>query len=412
MVKRRVVQPFLCVVPFRTLWTDDADTRAGTVSCQLTLLHLSRRRAVQRERSTSVAVLVQAAEALRRESRFIALWHCITTLRGSVPGAMFTAAAHELRLWSQRPASEAVASTSGRAGTAGRPVAARLGTSRPARLSVTSLATGWCENAPRLRVARSAAKSFLLFRASSRLIPRVLAACRSTSCEGAGAGTPAETVGPGKALLWGRSKQRPRREPAAPDAHGPAVPSQIGGESALRWPPSRRRGGASTFGLRRGPRRRNTSASFILGKMLKSSPQAASPDVKAAAQAEPSATSASATPRGAPQPLPAGERVLDNKMYQRRIPIYVMLPLNTVTREGQLQNVKALAVGFQVSCPVGRAAELAVLLYSTASTQFDSHRLLYRRSNKSGLTVSWLMCGGASSRGSGRRNTTGQRISS
>lgn len=34
-------------------------------------------------------------------------------------------------------------------------------------------------------------------------------------------------------------------------------------------------------------------------------------------------------------------------MYTRRIPIYVMLPLNTVTREGQLQNVKALAVGFQ-----------------------------------------------------------------
>lgn len=76
----------------------------------------------------------------------------------------------------------------------------------------------------------------------------------------------------------------------------------------------------------------------------------------ASEQTSPAESSTSASPlpgagRPKPQPFPPGERVLDPKVHKRRIPIYVMLPLNTVTREGQLQNVKALAVGFQARFP-------------------------------------------------------------
>ena len=72
----------------------------------------------------------------------------------------------------------------------------------------------------------------------------------------------------------------------------------------------------------------------------------------------PPAASPPAAPEAAPAPAPTSQpwgfpnfRALAKRPSTSRLPIFVMLPLDTVTRDGVLTNTKALSVGFAVRHP-------------------------------------------------------------
>lgn len=95
-----------------------------------------------------------------------------------------------------------------------------------------------------------------------------------------------------------------------------------------------------------------TFSRFFSPSVPASEPAAeAEAELEAAEQGD--AAAADVRPVAMPAELVPAELVLSPRQYKRRIPIYVMLPLNTVTREGTLQNVKALSVGFQALKQIG-----------------------------------------------------------
>ncbi len=114
-----------------------------------------------------------------------------------------------------------------------------------------------------------------------------------------------------------------------------------------RFPPQRRQAGG----------RRATPPAAVLNRLF-------SPLRSSAAVPEPLQPAGPASPLPPPPPAPLSEAqsspvwgfpFRSARPTRSRLPVYVMLPLDTVTRDGVLTNAKALAVGFQarLAAPTG-----------------------------------------------------------